>query len=549
VPPHQPPLIVPLLRGSPSTLDGPRWPLFLIVGLTAWRLLVAGTVPVTQDEAYYFDWAQSLAWGYFDHPPGVALLGILTRLEPGSVFVARLGAVLAGTLTLLILWRFYRACGLRRGRDLLLALTIAAGTLPGLISGVITTPDTVLILCWSLALHASLAALQGRRRHWLTAGIATGLGLLGKYTMVVIGPVFLWAILIADPRALRGRWPYLGGLLALLIFLPNILWNADNDWLTMRFQFGHGFSTDTGMPALTDDPLPAVIGAHAYAASAPAPMQLSDRLSSLGSYLASQLLFWGLLLVPLIAAPFAAGGVRRLRSDLSAAFDRPARTLLAASILFPLAFFAAVALISDVEPNWSALYLIAAAPVAAVAMRPIVRWAVLAVALNLLLVSLYALHAATALLPLPHAAERIMRETHGYDALTAHVATLPGPYFADRYPFAAMLNFHRPGLEVAQWPGITRPSEYERGQIAPIPSLGELEQSGFWLVSRKFTPPTIPGFVAVETQMLFDCAGEPLRIVQGDAGFEHSPCGDQWQHVWRIYRYVAAANTTAADSD
>jgi hypothetical protein len=53
--------------------------------------------------------------------------------------------------------------------------------------------------------------------------------------------VLLGALLIADPRALRGRWPYLGGLLALLVFLPNILWNADNDWLTMRFQFGHGF--------------------------------------------------------------------------------------------------------------------------------------------------------------------------------------------------------------------------------------------------------------------------------------------------------------------
>jgi hypothetical protein len=536
------------LDGSGSALEDWRWPLLLILALTLWRLLVAAAVPVTQDEAYYFDWAQSLAWGYFDHPPGVALLGIATRLEPGSVFTARLGAVLAGALTLLVLWRFYRACGLNRGRDLLLALIIAGGTFPGLIAGVITTPDTVLILCWSLAMHESLAALQGRRQRWLTTGIATGLGLLGKYTMAVIGPVFLWAILAADARALRGRWPYLGGLLALLVFLPNILWNADNDWLTMRFQFGHGFSTDTGLPALAADALPTAVGTHAYDPSPSAPLQLSDRLSSLGQYIGSQLLFWGALLLPLIAAPFAAGGPRRMRAALSAEFDRPARSLLTAGTLFPLLFFAAVAWISEVEPNWSALYLIAAAPVAAVVLRPIFRWAVLAATVNLLLLSLYALHAATAWLPLPHSAERIMRETHGYEALAAQVATLHGPVFADRYPFAAMLNFHRPELEVAQWPGITRPSEYERGRIASMPPLGKLEQSGFWLVSRKFTPPCIPGFDAVDTQMLFDCAGKPLHIVQGAAGFEHSPCGDQWQHVWRIYRYVAAANTTAADS-
>ena len=536
------------LDGPRSVPDGWRWPLILILGLTLWRLLLAGTVPVTQDEAYYFDWAKTLAWGYFDHPPAVALLGLLTRVEPGSVFAARLGAVAAGSLTLLVLWRFYRACGLNRGSDLLLALIIAAGTLPGLIGGVIATPDTVLILCWALALHESLAALRGRRRRWLSAGIATGLGLLGKYTMVILGPVLLWALLIADPRALRGRWPYLGGLLALLVFSPNILWNADNDWLTMRFQFGHGFSTDTGMPALSDDPLPAATGSNTYAPAASTPMQPSDRLSSLGSYLGSQVLFWGALAVPLVAAAFAGGGPRRIRADLSRTFDRPARALLAAGTLFPLLFFATVALISEVEANWSALYLIAAAPIAAIMLRPMARWVVKAAVVNLLLVSLYAFHAATALLPLPHSAERIMRETHGYDALASHAAGLQGPIFADRYPFAAMLNFHQPGLEVAQWPGITRPSEYERGRIAPIPSLGDLRQSGFWLVSRKFAPPTIPGFDAVETQMLFDCAGEPLRIVQGDAGFEHSPCGDQWQHVWRIYRYVAAADSAAADS-
>ena len=45
------------------------------VGLAAvivW-ILAAAIIPVTQDEAYYFAWAEKLAWGYYDHPPGIAL--------------------------------------------------------------------------------------------------------------------------------------------------------------------------------------------------------------------------------------------------------------------------------------------------------------------------------------------------------------------------------------------------------------------------------------------------------------------------------------------
>jgi len=76
-------------------VPSPMFILLLICGLVAWRLAIAALIPVTQDEAYYFDWARHLAWGYFDHPPGVALLGLGVRLEPGSVFMARLGGLLA----------------------------------------------------------------------------------------------------------------------------------------------------------------------------------------------------------------------------------------------------------------------------------------------------------------------------------------------------------------------------------------------------------------------------------------------------------------------
>ncbi|MEA3643779.1 MAG: glycosyltransferase family 39 protein [Lamprobacter sp.] len=570
--------------------------LLLILGVTAWRLLVADALPVTRDEAYYFNWARQLAWGYFDHPPGVALIGVGTWLDPGSTLAARLGAVALGGLSLLVLWRLYHASGLSSGNGLLLALILSIASIPGLIAGVITTPDTVLMLCWPLALHEALRALQGQRKRWLTAGLATGLGLLGKYSMVMIGPVFLWALLRADPRALRTPWPYLGGLIALLVFSPNLVWNAQNDWLTLRFQFGHGFSTDSGPIRLAADALPAVTGTHAYAPESPAPMDLGERLSSLGGYLGEQLLFWGLLLVPIGIALWRLGRRSRLlagqHSDESPSqrpnqhsdkysgwhplwrfarnlgrrfagirpehnqatsvrattmLDPVAISLLGAAALMPLSLFALIALGSEVEANWAAPYLVGAAPFIALLLQRSAGhgigsdgWALIAAAGNLVLISIYVLYAVTAFPPLPDAVGRALRETQGFETLADYSARLPEPVVADRYQFAAMLNFYQPQLAVSQWPGITRPSEYGRGKIAPLPDPQALRQSGFWLLARKFSAPEITGFEALEIHSLYSCPDGRFSAIDGAAAWEAGGCDDP-ANVWRLYRYRSEA--------
>lgn len=510
---------------KPAITERSHWrlPLILIIAMTLWRLAIAALLPVTQDEAYYFDWARSLAWGYFDHPPGVALLGLGTLLEPGSALMARLGGLLAGTLTLWLLARFYRHCGLSDSRDLTLALILAFATLPGLAGGVITTPDSVLALGWALALHESERALAGARRRWLTAGLAIGLGLLGKYTMVLIGPVLLWAILRADWRALRTPWPYLGAVLALLVFAPNILWNAEHDWLTMRFQFGHGFST--GMGPFTALPANAVeqTGLHAP----------GERLARLTEYLGAQLGFWGLFVLPLPLAPWL--GRRQGASDppdddsQATIFQPHARALLIAATLFPLGFFALVAMVSAVEANWPVVYLLAAAPLAAVWLRRARLWVYVAAGANLLLVTLYAVHAATSALPLPDNQNRILRETHGFAELARLASTLDAPVYADRYQLTAMLRFYQPDLNASQWPGLTRPSEYLRGQIAPRVAADSVD-GPFWLVTHFGAPPTIAGWTVETQRTLFDCPAESLREA------ESAPCRHPL-HLWHVYRY------------
>ncbi|MBP6583733.1 MAG: glycosyltransferase family 39 protein [Chromatiaceae bacterium] len=504
------------------------WLAFAFIAL--WRLWAAWLLPVTQDEAYYFDWALNLDWGYFDHPPGVAWLSLGAGLVPSSALAGRLGNLLAATLTLLVLIRFYRACGLD-ARQGFLALVMTSATFAGLVSGVLATPDTPLALAWALALHEGLAALRGDRRRWVTAGLATGLGLLGKYGMALIGPVFLWAILWADPKALRTPWPYLGALTALLCFAPNLVWNAQNDWLTIRFQFGHGFSTSAG--AISADAVGAAL-ALPERASVLEQAGLGERLLAILSFLGIQAALWGLMLFPLVAGLWRGW---RLRAQTGPWVpDRGARALLVAGTVFPLAFFGLVAAFSAVQPNWAVLYLLAGIPLAVLASAGYRRALLATAGANVLLVSLYLLHARTGILPLPDNQQRILRETHGFQALAREVEGLSGPVFADRYQLVAMTRFYAPGLEITQWPGLFRASEYVRGRIAPpIDREGIARAGGWWLLSRNPPWAVIPGFRLDRQRLLYDCLKEGL--LEAVAG-QPDPCAEPI-HRWWLLHYVS----------
>jgi hypothetical protein len=518
---------------EPGVRDFGHWLWPAVVGMTLWRIAAAWGLPVTLDEAYYYDWARHLAWGYFDHPPGVALLGIGTRLIAASALAARLGTVLAATLTLLVLLRFYSTCGLRAGGELPVALVLAFATLPGLVSGVVTTPDTVLALCWAVALNEGLAALQRTRWRWLTAGLGTGLGLLGKYNMVLIGPVFLLALLWADPRALRTRWPYLGGLVALLVFLPNILWNAENHWVTMRFQLGHGFATETG--TLVSSPLPSAIR-QTPPPERQTPRTPVERMEGVTDYLGTQGALWGFILIPLILSLRPRRGSPRFRAQLRGSLDDLAIKLLVTATFVPLGFFGLIASLSDVEPNWPGVYLLSAAPLAAIALRRIPGWTLAAAGLNVLVISVYVIYAATGFPPLPSHLERIARETHGYQELATRAAQLDAPVFADRYQLTAMLRFYAPGLDVGQWPGITRPSEYLLGDVTSPPSLAAIDRAGgFYLITSRPGGPTIPGFRIHAEQALYDCRDLGVEAVAGA-----TPSCERPIHIWHLFRYRPA---------
>ena len=197
--------------------------------------------PITFDEAYYWMWSKHLAGGYYDHPPMVAVVIRLGTLIAGDTeFGVRLVSIL---LALPMSWAIYQAAAILFGSRRVAASSaiLLNITLMAAVGTMIVTPDAPLLVASSLLLFALAKVLQtGRGVWWLAVGAAAGCALLSKYTALFFGPaILIWLVAVPKLRHwLISPWLYLGGLVALLLFSPVILWNADHHWVSFIKQMG-----------------------------------------------------------------------------------------------------------------------------------------------------------------------------------------------------------------------------------------------------------------------------------------------------------------------
>ena len=222
-------------KNSPCWLP---WLIATIGVLTIYRGLVIylGHLDLYVDEAQYWTWAKHLAWGYFSKPPVIALLIALTTVIGGNgVFWVKCGTLLCYPLSSLLIYALTK-----RLFDARIAFwsAVAFLLLPGVsFSSMIISTDVPFFVFWCMALYGYWRALEDNKwRWWLTAGIAGGLGLQTKYTMVL----FLLSVCLhlASSRKLRPQFRnpklYVATAIAALIFLPNLIWNAENGWPTLN---------------------------------------------------------------------------------------------------------------------------------------------------------------------------------------------------------------------------------------------------------------------------------------------------------------------------
>ena len=220
----------------------------LVAASLALHVALAGLVPLSPQEAYYWQYARHLALSYFDHPPLSAwTIHATTALLGDGERAVRLAAALHAAI--FAFFFFLAARRLFGGRAALLAI-IAALTAPIFALGeTVITPDAPLLAGWSAALYFTVRALDEERGAWLlAAGAAVGFATLGKYTGWLLAPQIL-AVLLLDRRGRRQLltpWPYLGLLVSIALFSPVLVWNARYDWISFGFQLGWRGATAGG---------------------------------------------------------------------------------------------------------------------------------------------------------------------------------------------------------------------------------------------------------------------------------------------------------------
>ena len=232
-----------------------------ILALVVARLIAAALTPITFDEAYYWMWSKHLAGGYYDHPPMVAvLIRAGTAIAGDTEFGVRLVSVL---LALPMSWAVYRSAEILFGsvRVAATAAILLNVTLIVAVGTMIVTPDAPLLIASSFVLFCLAKVLEtGRGAWWLGVGVAVGAALLSKYTALLFGlAILIWLLAVPKLRHwLLSPWPYLGGIVALLLFAPVILWNSEHQWVSFAKQFGRA-RVESFRPAYVAELIPTQI--------------------------------------------------------------------------------------------------------------------------------------------------------------------------------------------------------------------------------------------------------------------------------------------------
>lgn len=308
-------------NSSASAETGYLLPLIACLGaLLALRLgaIYAAKTDLVFDEAQYWTWSRELAFGYFSKPPMIAwLIRAATAICGDGEACIRSASPVLYTLASVVTFLTGRALFNERVG---FWSAIVFDTLPGVsYSSLLITTDVPLILFWTIALYFWVMLVKRQSMGYAVLfGVAVGLGLLAKQAMIyAVLCIACHALVSREAReALKGARAIVAVLIALALFAPNIVWNAE-----------HGFPTVKHTSANIGWQYPYV---H--------PLQLLE-------YLAVQFgVFGPILFVVLIRTAW-----REIRKP-----SDPRKVLLLSFSLPVLAILAVQAILSRAHGNWSA---------------------------------------------------------------------------------------------------------------------------------------------------------------------------------------------------
>jgi 4-amino-4-deoxy-L-arabinose transferase-like glycosyltransferase len=221
----------------------------LAVLATLLHILLNGQYGFHRDELDFIMSARRLDWGYISYPPITPLFArIGLELFGESLRGLRVLPGIAQGIVVLLTGLMARDLGGKRNAQLMAALAVFIAPV-SLLGGTVIMYFAFDYLWWVLVAFFTVRLLAtAEPRYWLGIGAAIGLGMMTKYTMIFWVTGLVIAVLITDVRKyLRSKWLYLGAALTLLIFLPNLLWQIQHNFISLEhLSFIHARDVEWG---------------------------------------------------------------------------------------------------------------------------------------------------------------------------------------------------------------------------------------------------------------------------------------------------------------
>ena len=210
------------------------WPWVYLIALAyfALHLATAARYGYFRDALYYLACSRHLAFGYVDLPPLFPFIAWMARHTLGtSLYALIFWPALAGAGRIVLIAAFARELGAKRF-GVALAAALAATPAVWWVIDHQFAMNAFEPLLWTGCAYAILRMLQTQNpRLWLAFGAIAGLGVENKYSIAVFAFALLLGLLLTRERKLLfNPWFFAGGAVALLIFLPNLIWNIQHHW-------------------------------------------------------------------------------------------------------------------------------------------------------------------------------------------------------------------------------------------------------------------------------------------------------------------------------
>jgi hypothetical protein len=206
-----------------------------VVLLAFWGILnlaQARLTPLNNDEAYYWMYSRNLAWGYFDHPPMIALMIRIGYFFIHNELGVRIVVVLTQLATLVLMWKLTNKEQQEKKENILVFFILIALLPVFNIYSFFATPDAPLMLFSAVFLLAYKQFLDEESwRNTFFLGFSAAALMYSKYHSGLL----IILIILSNPQLLKNLKFLSAGLFGFLLFLPHLLWQLSNDFPSFRY--------------------------------------------------------------------------------------------------------------------------------------------------------------------------------------------------------------------------------------------------------------------------------------------------------------------------